>query len=400
MAEKNWPSKVMWTGDCLYVLRGMNSDSVDLIYLDPPFNSNADYAAPIGSQAAGAAFRDTWTLTDVDVEWINLIETRYPALYRVLLAAMRPSDKSYLVYMAARLLEMKRLLKPTGSIYLHCDPTMSHYLKLVMDAIFGRNNMRNEIVWCYSRPSAPRQRQLSRVHDIVFWYSAGDKWTFNADEIRQPYAAKSREREGYAATASKVAEGSVQLDARGKFPESWIYIPPVKGNSKEYVGYPTQKPLALLERIVKASSNIGDTVLDPFCGCATTCVAADDLEREWVGIDLSPKAAELVLRRIEARQGMFRDIVHREDIPKRTDLGKLPRYNSVENRQRLYGMQAGDCAGCGQHFQLRNLEVDHIISRGKGGTDHLENLQLLCGACNRVKGNRGMEYLRAKLQLN
>ena len=400
MAQKNWPSRVMWTGDCLYVMRGMNSESVDLIYLDPPFNSNADYAAPIGSQAAGAAFRDTWTLTDVDGEWINLIEARYRALYRVLLAAMRPSDKSYLVYMAARLLEMKRLLKPTGSIYLHCDPTMSHYLKLVMDAIFGRNNMRNEIVWCYSRPSAPRQRQLSRVHDIVFWYSVGEEWTFNADEIRQPYAAKSREREGYAATASKVAEGSVQLDARGKFPESWIYIPPVKGNSREYVGYPTQKPLALLERIVKASSNRGDTVLDPFCGCATTCVAADDLEREWIGIDLSPKAAELVVRRIESRQGLFRDIVHRDDIPARTDLGPLPRYNCAENKQRLYGMQAGYCAGCEQHFHLRNFEVDHIISRGKGGTDHIENLQLLCGACNRVKGNRGMEYLRAKLQLN
>ncbi len=399
MAKENWQSKVMWTGDCLYILRGMNSESVDLIYLDPPFNSNSDYAAPIGSQAAGAAFTDTWTLTDLDVEWINLIEAQQPALYRVLLAAMRPSDKSYLVYMAARLLEMKRVLKPRGSIYLHCDPTMSHYLKLAMDAIFGRGNMRNEIVWCYSRPSAPRQRQLSRVHDIIFWYSVGDEWTFNPDDIRQPYAAKSRAREGYAATASKVAEGTVQLDARGKFPESWIYIPPVKGNSKEYVGYPTQKPLALLERIVKASSNPGDIVLDPFCGCATTCVAADDLERNWIGIDISPKAAELVVRRIADRQGLFRDIIHRDDIPQRTDLGKLPRYNSAGNKQQLYGMQAGDCAGCGEHFQMRNLEVDHIISRGKGGTDHIHNLQLLCGACNRMKGNRGMEYLRAKLQL-
>ena len=138
MSEGDLPAKAMWTGDCLYVLRAMNSQSVDLIYLDPPFNSNTDYAAPIGSQAAGAAFKDTWTLTDIDVEWINLIEAQHAALYRVLLAAIRPSDKSYLVYMAARLLEMKRVLKPTGSIYLHCDPTMSHYLKLVMDALFGR----------------------------------------------------------------------------------------------------------------------------------------------------------------------------------------------------------------------------------------------------------------------
>ncbi len=126
-------------------MRGMNSASVDLIYLDPPFDSKANYAAPIGSKAAGAAFKDTWTLTDVDVEWINLIEARHPTLYRVLLAAMTPSDKSYLVYMAARLLEMKRLLKPTALIYLHCDPTMSYYLKLVIDSIFGKQCFRNEI---------------------------------------------------------------------------------------------------------------------------------------------------------------------------------------------------------------------------------------------------------------
>ena len=116
----------------------MNSESVDLIYLDPPFNSKANYAAPIGSKAAGAAFKDTWTLSDVDAEWINLIEAKHPALYRVLLAAMTSSDKSYLAYMAARLLEMRRVLRSTGSLYLHCDPTMSHYLKLVMDAVFGR----------------------------------------------------------------------------------------------------------------------------------------------------------------------------------------------------------------------------------------------------------------------
>ena len=137
MGEPNWANQTIWTGDNLDIMRGFNSASVNLIYLDPPFNSKANYAAPIGSKAAGAAFKDTWALSDVDAEWINLIEAKHPALYRVLLAAMTASDKSYLVYMAARLLEMHRVLKPTGSIYLHCDPTMSHYLKLVMDAIFG-----------------------------------------------------------------------------------------------------------------------------------------------------------------------------------------------------------------------------------------------------------------------
>ena len=145
--KPNWANQTIWTGDNLPILRGMNSESVDLIYLDPPFNSKANYAAPIGSKAAGAAFKDTWTLSDVDAEWINLIEAKHPALYRVLLAAMTSSDKSYLAYMAARLLEMRRVLKPTGSIYLHCNQFAGHYLKLVMDAIFGRKNFLNEIVW-------------------------------------------------------------------------------------------------------------------------------------------------------------------------------------------------------------------------------------------------------------
>lgn len=147
--EPNFVNRTIWTRDCLDILRGFNSDSVDLIYLDPPFNSKANYAAPIGSQAAGAAFKDTWSLSDVDAEWVNLIEAKHSGLHRVLLAAMTDSDKSYLVYMATRVLEMKRILKPTGSIYLHCDPTMSHYLKLVMDAIFGRRSFRNEIIWAY-----------------------------------------------------------------------------------------------------------------------------------------------------------------------------------------------------------------------------------------------------------
>ena len=162
------------------------------------------------------------------------------------------------------------------------------------------------------------------------------------------------------------------------------------------MGYPTQKPLGLLERIIKASCPPDGVVLDPFCGCATTCVMADALDREWIGIDISSKAAELVRQRID---DMTRNIIHRDDIPQRNDIGKLPPYNCKENRAKLYGEQEGDCAGCGEHFKSRHFEVDHIIARNKGGTDHLDNLQLLCGSCNRIKGDRGMEYLKAKLQL-
>ncbi len=164
--------------------------------------------------------------------------------------------------------------------------------------------------------------------------------------------------------------------------------------AKERTGYPTQKPLALLDRIIQASSEIGDMILDPFCGCATTCVAAGALGCQWVGIDISPKAAELVKHRIN---DLARTIINRTDIPQRTDIGQLIRFNDVRNKRLLYGEQGGICNGCKTHFKIQNLTVDHIIPRSKGGTDHLENLQLLCGHCNSVKGNRGMEYLITKL---
>ena len=387
-SSQNWADKTIWTGDNLHVMRGMNSASVDLIYLDPPFNSKTDYAAPIGSKAAGAEFKDTWTLRDVDTEWINLMEARHPALYRVLLAAMTDSDKSYLAYMAVRLLEMHRLLKPTGSIYLHCDPTMSHYLKLVLDAVFGRRFFVNEFIWYYSGGGASKRR-WARKHDVILFFTRSDSWTFNADAVRVPHKWVDGQRR---------ADGS-KRDERGKLADDVWEHHSVMPWSKERTGYPTQKPLKLLQRIVQASSNPGDVVFDPFCGCATTLVAADDLGRLWAGIDISPKAAELVVHRISERQGLLRDIIHRSDIPERTDLGKLLSYNSAVNRKHLYGEQGGSCAGCGEHFKPQHLEVDHIIAVAKGGTDHISNLQLLCGHCNRVKGDRGMEYLRTKLQL-
>ena len=147
MSEPNFKPNTLWTNDNLPVMRGMNTECVDLIYLDPPFNSNADYAAPIGSEAAGAEFKDTWTLSDIDVEWLNLLDQKHPKIALTVQAASDNSMKSYLCYMTIRLLEMKRILKPTGAIYLHCDPTASHYLKTVMDGLFGRKNSRREVIW-------------------------------------------------------------------------------------------------------------------------------------------------------------------------------------------------------------------------------------------------------------
>ncbi len=152
-------------------MRGMNSSSVDLIYLDPPFNSKANYAAPIGGKAAGAAFKDTWTLNDLDVEWLDLMESKHLALYRVIMACMTDSDKAYLTYMAIRLLEMKRVLKDTGAIYLHCDPTMSAYLKIAMDAIFSRKSFQNEIIWHYGLGGFRVESRFPRKHDNILFYS-------------------------------------------------------------------------------------------------------------------------------------------------------------------------------------------------------------------------------------
>ena len=446
METTNIKPKTIFTGDNLPIMRGMNSESVDLIYLDPPFNSNANYAAPIGSKAAGAEFKDTWTLDDVDNAWLDLIETKYPVLNRIIHAAMTNSDKSYLIYMAARLLEMRRILKDTGSIYLHCDPTMSHYLKLVMDAVFGKGNFRNEVVW--QRTSAHNDsKRFGKVHDTILYYAKGNSTTHNGQY--QPYSDEYLKRYKHTdengkrfldrnLTAGSLSGGGYQYEWNGitkiwrcpittmqEYHKSgklyytrngtprlkqflddmpgvpvrdvWIDIPPINSQAKERVGYPTQKPVALLNRIIEASSNKGDVVFDPFCGCATTCVAADRLQRDWIGIDISGKAAELVVERIEADQGLFQEIITRTDIPKRTDLGDIPRYNAPQNKPQLYGEQEGYCNGCGEHFQMRHLELDHIIAETSGGTDHIENLQLLCGHCNRVKGDRGQEYLISRL---
>ena len=241
---------------------------------------------------------------------------------------------------------------------------MSHYLKLVMDAIFGRGNFENEIIWCYKLGGRPR-KGWPRKHDSILFYRAGEEKTFNDSAIRVPYDSTG----GYISTGRKIVGGKeYYVNPYGKVPEDWWPIPALNRQSKERTKYPTQKPLKLLERMIKASSNKGDIVLDPFCGCATTCVAAELHGREWVGIDVSPKAAELVRTRIENNEigNLFYRGVNRADIPQRTDIKPLRKYNHKGNKTQLYGEQGGNCNGCKEHFLLNNLTVDHIIPKSKG----------------------------------
>ena len=449
MAAPNWKNRTMWTGDNLDIMRGMNGESVDLIYLDPPFNSNQDYSAPIGSEAAGAAFKDTWTLSDVDEAWHGEIADQEPPVYAIIDAAglsHGKSMKSYLIMMAVRLLEMRRILKPTGSLYLHCDPTASHYLKTLLDTLFGSENYRNEISWRRSNPKSLAKINFPNCRDIILRYSKSEKCTFNKvfgehdpEYIRKAYKYQESDGRRYRLlpllnpnndrpnltyefmgitrvwrwTRERMdkayADGIVVQLKPGAVPQYKKYLDESKGRTitndwsdieqaagKENVGYPTQKPLALLDRIIKASSNPGDMVLDPFAGCATACVAAERLKRHWVGIDLSPVAASLVATRVQNEMGLFFELNHRTDIPRRTDLGKLPSYKT--HKHQLFGRQEGICAGCRVAFPFRNMTIDHIVPQSKGGTDHIDNLQLLCGACNSLKGNRDQARFLADLK--
>jgi hypothetical protein len=177
----------------------------------------------------------------------------------------------------------------------------------------------------------------------------------------------------------------------------WTDIHALTAAAKESTGYPTQKPLALLHRIIEASSKEGDLVLDPFCGCATTCVAAQQKNRRWIGIDIESNASSILIERLSGDAGMFSDFVHRTDIPHRTDIVEVQITFGI--KERLFGEQKGLCNGCGTNFEIRHFEVDHIIPRAKGDGDYYENFQLLCGSCNRIKGDRPMEYLMNRLRV-
>ena len=363
----------LYYGDNLDVLRNdITTESVDLVYLDPPFNSNKSYNVLFAHKETGAAaeaqieaFDDTWTWDhETEQQYIALIHGAAPSKVADAISAMHgllgPSDVlAYLVMMTPRLVELNRVLKPTGSLYLHCDPTASHYLKLILDAVFGPENFVNEIIWKRSSAHSDSKQgsaHYGRVSDTILFYSKTRNRTWNTqyqpydeqyvnrdyrriDESGRRYRLSDISGPGGAAKGNPyyevmgvsrhwryskekmeelIAEGRIIQTQPGAVPQYkryldempgtpvqniWTDIPVINNRSRERLGYPTQKPVALLERIIAVSSKAGDLILDPFCGCGTSVAAAHKLQRSWIGIDITFLAIDIIDKRLRDTYG-------------------------------------------------------------------------------------------------
>ena len=518
----NLRNRTIYIGDNLPRLKGIDSESVDLIYLDPPFNSRGEYQWPIGTEDPRAAgvevaddadltdadlerlidaagqttFKDAFTLDDLDTSLLQeLLDNGEPVGYVIAAAGavIGSGTQAYLTFMWERLIEMRRILKSTGSIYLHCDDTEGAWLRVLMDAVFGRENFRNEITW--QRASAHKnQRKFGRITDTLIFYAMSDEAVFDSDgaarTLDRSYVAKEYNRgrddprgrwrrsdltgagltggesgeawggydpseigrhwsvpraDGSGDYADWIAENVIdgyetiegvhaRLDAldahdlihwasggepelkhylaatEGQAPGTiWTDISPVVAGSKEWQPWNTQKPVALLERVIAASSKRGDMVLDPFCGCATACVAAERLERQWVGIDRSPRAGLLIRKRLrEQDEGIAlwaHNVKVTRVVPVRTDgepqLSRAQLKSLLFERQKASDENLATCAaaayGCSHLLPIELLQLDRLRPGSRGGEYTLANTQLLCSRCNRTKGNRDMAYLAERL---
>lgn len=444
----NWQNRTLFHGDNLLFLRAINSESVDLIATDPPFNKGRDFHATPSSLAAGAKFQDRWSWArDVHQEWTDQITDDHPRLMEAIESARYAHSDgmgAYMCFMAVRLLEMRRVLRPTGSIFLHCDPTASHYLKAIMDAIFGCQMFINEIVWHYDGPQRPSRRRFGSKHDIIFRYGKTADYFSDPDGVApfqpldeaglRPYKRLPDGRYFYTtprgdytdtSIARLTAENRVEHTKRGtvrirhflpvdnlgrvgrakQLPDVWSDIVSLgHAGGAERVGYPTQKPLALYERMLCAGSKENDIVLDPFAGCATTLVAAERLQRQWIGMDIWEGAHQLVKQRLSETTGLFGSVTFTDKPPERTDDGGQaapflqvrerinepdgPRWTRGEMYAHLLAQNGPHCMGCDRNFDdPRYLELDHNTPRSDGGLNHISNRILLCGPCNRLKSN-------------
>jgi site-specific DNA-methyltransferase (adenine-specific) len=460
------PNKLFY-GDNLSVLReSIATESVDLVYLDPPFNSNASYnvlfKAPSGeqSQAQIEAFEDTWHWNDSAEKAFDEVVTGPHSDASIMLRAMRSAlgendMMAYLAMMAARLIELHRVLKSMGSLYLHCDPTASHYLKVLLDAIFGPKFYINEIIWLRANAHNFKTRYWPRQHDVLLLYGKSESTIINPRY--EPYGPeqlsrykvdeKGRLYTGQDMTVSLVRrlrqfewrgitppphrswgasleqleawykEGRILLRKDGKprldglkvyldetkgkqIGTVWDSIDRIKNTSGERLGYPTQKPLALLERIVSASSNEGDIVLDPFCGCGTTIHAAQKLNRRWIGIDITHLAIALVERRLKEAfpgiaydvHGVPKDVAGARDLAER-DKHEFQKWITAKIGAQPYkGGQKGMDRGIDGYLHFRDVDKkpQFAIISVKGGGIKSGDVRDLKGTMDREKAAMGL----------
>jgi DNA modification methylase len=433
---------ILYYGDNLDILREhIKDESIDLIYLDPPFNSKRTYnvlfTSPKGhkSEAQIAAFEDSWTWgEEAEKEYTEILHqpnTYVAEMVRSLRGFLSESDvMAYLVMMANRLLELHRVLKPTGSLYLHCDPTTSHYLKIVLDAIFHPNNYVNEIIWERFNFHADAKR-WGKLHDVIFMYAKNaERFTFTtqrrgyeesyikshfkADEQGRLYSLDNAVGAGqgparvffgklldpptgthWRYSQEKIdklsSEGRIVITSTGRprikryldempghaIGDIWTDIPEINSQATERLGYPTQKPLALLERIIQASSNPEDIVLDPFCGCGTAVHAAQKLGRKWIGIDITHLAIGLIERRLKKAFPDIQFEVHGtpKDLEGARDLANRDKYEfqywacALVNAQPYQNKKKGADTGIDGliYFQDDKREAKKIIVSVKGG---------------------------------
>ena len=433
MPVQNFPDNILYELDNLDVLRGMNSETIDLIATDPPFNTRRNRSGTAGFYVDNWKWGDTgilpdqWAWNEVHPVWLEQIKDDNPALHSVIETARLSHDDgiaAFLCFLSVRLMECHRVLKPTGSIYLHCDHAANGYIRMAMDAIFGPKNFRNEVVWCYSGGGQPK-KDFPRKHDTIFRYSKTGDYVFNPDLVRVPYDSDYKSTM-FTGGDTRAPGRTYTRNPKGKVVEDWWRnIPRPYGDAR--TDSPDEKPLALYERIILASSNPGDLVLDPFAGCATTIIAARKHGRRWVGVDRRTDARYHVVCRmagmkaadaakIRERSDLTEwldeqlakyDAHYSTDAPERTDTGETAapglepvytlsraqqqpwqRLNHAEMRGILRQAQpgaAGDlvvCAGCGREMELPFMTLDHVTPKSGLGENYITNRVLICGPCN------------------
>ena len=402
-------------GDNLTIMRTMPNSCVDLIYLDPPFNSQRSYnliykrvtGLPVPEQEE--AFCDAWEMDAEKEEMARRmpivlrdygVDEDLVLFWKAWIDALRhtqPRLLAYLVYMSYRLLEMRRILKPTGSIYLHCDPTTSHYIKVIMDGVFGHNKFQNEVIWGYRTGGAGKSR-YARKHDTILFYSKNSKYTFNPQYYKSYQKKQYKYNEKYPEYYDEERKAWYHLS---RCRDIWDDISAIGTDNKERLGYPTQKPLELLKRIIEVSSNSEDVVFDPFCGCGTAVYAAHLLGRKWIGCDIAILSVRLVRDILLKRYGLEENIDY--------EVNGIPL--SVEGAEDLFDRDprqfqhwavelAGGFASTKTtsdkgidgriHFEIEEGKLKNMILSVKGGKLTPEFMRELNGTIKREESNTEM----------